>query len=493
METIISIKPFLAVLVSLLAVIPIAASGKKPNLREGWTFLAGIVKFGLVVSMLPYILRGGIVEYSIFEVYPGLAIKLRVDAMGMLFALVSSSLWIATSAYSIGYMRGLAEHSQTRYFCFFAIALSATIGVAFSANLFTMYLFYEMLSLATYPLVTHHQDDEARFSGRKYLGFILGTSIGLVLPAMLITYFAAGTLDFAGQGIMAGHFPKTTVTVLLLMFVFGFAKAGIMPFHAWLPAAMVAPTPVSALLHAVAVVKVGVFSVFRVITGIFGTDLLLSMHLGTLLCYIAAFTILTASLVALSQDGLKRRLAFSTIGQLSYIVLGASLLSPKALTGGLVHIAMHAFGKITLFFCAGAIFVATGKKYISEMVGIGRRMPVTMTAFLIGSLSVIGLPPTGGFISKWFLVLGTLEADQFVMLVVLLGSSLLNGAYFLPVVYRAFFCTPEESLFEDKVHEAPLWCVVPLVLTATCSIVLFFFPQPFFNLARLAVQGLTGG
>jgi multicomponent Na+:H+ antiporter subunit D len=493
METIISIKPFLAVLVSLLAVIPIVASGKKPNLREGWTFLAGIVKFGLVVSMLPYILRGGIVEYSIFEVYPGLAIKLRVDAMGMLFALVSSSLWIATSAYSIGYMRGLAEHSQTRYFCFFAIALSATIGVAFSANLFTMYLFYEMLSLATYPLVTHHQDDEARFSGRKYLGFILGTSIGFVLPAMLITYFAAGTLDFAGQGIMAGHFPKTTVTVLLLMFVFGFAKAGIMPFHAWLPAAMVAPTPVSALLHAVAVVKVGVFSVFRVITGIFGTDLLLSMHLGTLLCYIAAFTILTASLVALSQDGLKRRLAFSTIGQLSYIVLGASLLSPKALTGGLVHIAMHAFGKITLFFCAGAIFVATGKKYISEMVGIGRRMPVTMTAFLIGSLSVIGLPPTGGFISKWFLVLGTLEADQFVMLVVLLGSSLLNGAYFLPVVYRAFFCTPEESLFEDKVHEAPLWCVVPLVLTATCSIVLFFFPQPFFNLARLAVQGLTGG
>jgi multicomponent Na+:H+ antiporter subunit D len=493
METIISIKPFLAVLVSLLAVIPIAVSGKKPNLREGWTFLAGIVKFGLVVSMLPYILRGGIVEYSIFEVYPGLAIKLRVDAMGMLFALVSSSLWIATSAYSIGYMRGLDEHSQTRYFCFFAVALSATIGVAFSANLFTMYLFYEMLSLSTYPLVTHHQDDEARFSGRKYLGFILGTSIGFVLPAMLITYFAAGTLDFAGQGIMAGHFSKTTVTVLLLMFVFGFAKAGIMPFHAWLPAAMVAPTPVSALLHAVAVVKVGVFSIFRVITGIFGTDLLLSMHLGTLLCYIAAFTILTASLVALSQDGLKRRLAFSTIGQLSYIILGASLLSPKALTGGLVHIAMHAFGKITLFFCAGAIFVATGKKYISEMVGIGRRMPVTMTAFLVGSLSVIGLPPTGGFISKWFLVLGTLEADQLVMLVVLLGSSLLNGAYFLPVVYRAFFCTPEESLFEDKVHEAPLWCVVPLVLTATCSIVLFFFPQPFFNLARLAVQGLTGG
>jgi multicomponent Na+:H+ antiporter subunit D len=493
METITSIKPLLAVLVSLVAVIPIVMSGSKPNLREAWTFLAGIVKFGLVVSMLPLVLNGTTIEYTLIEVLPGLAIQFRVDPMGMLFALVSSSLWIVTSAYSIGYMRGLSEHSQTRYFSFFAIALSATIGVAFSANLFTMYLFYEMLSLATYPLVTHHQDNEARISGRKYLTYILGTSIGLVLPAMLIIYSLTGTLDFAGQGILSIGLSKSTVAVLLLMCVFGFAKAGIMPFHAWLPAAMVAPTPVSALLHAVAVVKVGVFSIFRVITGIFGTDLLLSLNLGTVLCYIAAFTILTASLIALSQDGLKRRLAFSTIGQLSYIILGASLLSPKGQTGGLMHIAMHAFGKITLFMCAGAIFVATGKKYISEMVGIGKRMPVTMTAFLIGSLSVIGLPPTGGFISKWFLVLGTLEADQVVMLVVLLGSSLLNAAYFLPVVYRAFFCTPEESMFEDKIQEAPLWCVVPLVATAIISVGLFFFPQPFYNLARLAIQGLAGG
>jgi multicomponent Na+:H+ antiporter subunit D len=487
METITSIKPLLAVLVSLVAVIPIVASGSRPNLRESWTFLAGIIKFGLVATMVPVILNGTIIEYTLLEVLPGLAIQFRVDPMGMLFALVSSSLWIATSAYSIGYMRGLSEHSQTRYFSFFAVALSATIGVAFSANLFTMYLFYEMLSLATYPLVTHHQDDEARISGRKYLSFILGTSIGLVLPAMLIIYSMTGTLDFASQGILSIGLSKSTVTVLLLMCVFGFAKAGIMPFHAWLPAAMVAPTPVSALLHAVAVVKVGVFSIFRVITGIFGSNLLLSLNLGTVLCYIAAFTILTASLIALSQDGLKRRLAFSTIGQLSYIILGAALLSPKGQVGGLVHIAMHAFGKITLFMCAGAIFVATGKKYISEMVGIGKRMPVTMIAFFIGSLSVIGLPPTGGFFSKWYLVLGTLEADQMVMLVVLLTSSLLNGAYFLPIVYKAFFCTPEESMFEDKVQEAPLWCVVPLTMTAVLSVGLFFYPNIFRRLAEMAI------
>lgn len=487
METITSIKPLLAVLVSLLVVPMLVSSGRSPNAREAWTFVAAAVKFLIVLSMLPTILKGTEIVYTVAEFVPGAAIKFRVDAFGMLFALVSSSLWIVTSAYSVGYMRGLKEHSQTRYFCFFAIALSATIGVAFSANLLTLYLFYEMLSLATYPLVTHHQDAEARSSGRKYLLYIMGTSIAFVLPAMLISYDLAGTLEFSKQGFLAGTASKPLIGLLLFMFVFGFAKAAIMPFHSWLPAAMVAPTPVSALLHAVAVVKVGVFSIARVMTGVFGTDLLSSLDFGTVLCYVAAFTIIVASFIALSQDGLKRRLAFSTIAQLSYVILGIVLLSPKGQIGGMVHIAMHAFGKITLFFCAGAIFVATGKKNISEMVGIGRRMPVTMIAFFIGSLSVIGLPPTGGFFSKWYLVLGTLQADQMPMLIVLLTSTLLNAAYFLPIVYKAFFCTPEEALYENKVQEAPPWCVTPLVVTAIGSIVLFFYPNVFLDLATLAI------
>ncbi len=494
MNTIVSIKPLFAILVSLLAVIPIVFSRSSPNLREFWTFAAGIIKFSIVASMIPTILDGSLIEYTLAEVLPGIAIKFRVDSLGLLFALVASGLWIVTSAYSVGYMRGLKEHSQTRYFSFFALALSATIGVAFSANLLTLYLFYEMLSLATYPLVTHHQDTEARSSGRKYLTYILGTSIAFVLPAMLITYNLSGTLEFSNQGFFTAEAaPKTTIAALLVIFVFGFAKAGIMPFHSWLPAAMVAPTPVSALLHAVAVVKVGVFSIFRVVTGVFGVDLLQSLDLGTVLAYVASFTIIMASLIALSQDSLKRRLAFSTIGQLSYIVLGAALLSPKSMTGGMMHIGMHAFGKITLFFCAGAIFVATGKKNISEMVGIGRRMPITMFAFFIGSLSVIGLPPTGGFLSKWYLVLGTIEADQLPMLFVLLGSSLLNAAYFFPIFYKAFFCTTEESLFENRMNEAPAWCIAPLVLTSAVSILLFFYPQPFLGLAGLAVQNITGG
>ncbi len=488
MEFIISIKPFVAVLVSIFAV-PFLIASRNPNVREMWTFVAAVAKFLIVLSMLPVVLKGTQIVYTVMEVVPGVAIKFRVDSLGMLFALVASFLWIVTSAYSIGYMRGLKEHSQTRYFCFFALALSATIGVAFSANLFTLYLFYEMLSLATYPLVTHHQDEKARTSGRKYLIYILGTSIGLILPAMLICYCKTGTLEFANQGFLAGTFSKSMIALLLLTFIFGFAKAAVIPLHAWLPAAMVAPTPVSALLHAVAVVKVGVFSIVRILTGVFGTEMLSSLHLGTIICYVASFTILVGSLIALSQNELKRRLAFSTISQLSYIVLGTALLSPKGIIGSVTHIAMHAFGKITLFFCAGAIFVATGKKNISDMVGIGKRMPVTMAAFFIGSLSVIGLPPTGGFFSKWYLVLGTLEAHQTAMLFVLLVSSLLNAAYFLPVVYRAFFCTDEESLFENKVEEAPIWCVVPLVLTAVGSISLFFYPTLFLRLAEIAVGG----
>ena len=488
-----SITPLLAVLVSLAAVPLIVLARGRPNLRETVTFTAAGVKLLLVASLLPAVMAGREVACNLAPVLPGAPLAFKVDAFGLLFALVSSSLWIITSAYSIGYMRGLDEHSQTRYYCFFAVALSATIGVAFSANLFTLYLFYEMLSLATYPLVTHHQDAEARSAGRKYLFYIMGTSIGLALPAMIIAYQQAGTLAFAPAGFLAGKVTPLMAGVLLFMFIFGFAKAGIMPVHSWLPAAMVAPTPVSALLHAVAVVKVGVFCILRVITGVFGIDLLRGLDLGVAVAWVAAFTIIVASLIALSQDGLKRRLAFSTIGQLSYIVLGLALLSPKGMVGGSLHIAMHAFGKITLFMCAGAIFVATGKKNISEMTGIGKRMPWTMAAFLVGSLSVIGLPPTGGFISKWYLALGCLQAGSVGLLVVLLVSSLLNAAYFLPIVYRAYFKPPAEAAWAQGRGEGPACAWVPPLITAGCSLALFFYPQPFLRLAQLAVAGLMGG
>lgn len=493
----VSSTPALAVLVSMAAVIPISLSWRWPNAREGWTFLAALLKLVLVLSMLPVVLKGGEYRYELLELLPGASLAFRVDAFGMVFALVASSLWIVTSCYSIGYMRSLKEHGQTRYFVFFAVALAATLGTAFAGNLLTLYLFYELLSLSTYPLVTHHQDEEARHGGRRYLTYILGSSIGLVLPALIVTYLVAGTLDF-GQGALLGeHLGTTGRVVIAFAFLFGFAKAGVMPFHSWLPGAMVAPTPVSALLHAVAVVKVGAFCILRVMTEVLGPELLStttvlgSLSLSSLLGIVASITILLSSLIALTQDNLKRRLAFSTIGQLSYIVLGAVIVSPLALKGALLHIVMHAFGKITLFFCAGAIFVASGKKYVSQMSGLGRTMPFTFAAFLLGSLSVIGLPPAGGLLSKVYLGLGTLDAEQYGFLVVLLVSSFLNACYFLPIVFKGFFSDPPEGESAPTgIKEAPLFCLVPLILTALASVFLFFSPNPFVELVSLAADSI---
>ncbi len=488
---IISITPVLASLVSLLAVIPIILLARRPNLREGASFVAGIVKFGLIASMLPTVMAGSTIEYTLWEIIPHLAIAFRVDALGMIFGLVASSLWIITTLYSIGYMRGLKEHAQTRFFSFFSVSLAATIGVAFAANLFTLFLFYEMLSLATYPLVTHHQDKESRSGGRTYLTYLLTASILFVLPSLIYIFIkTGGGLDFVAGGFLEGHVGGAEALVLLLLLTFGFAKAGIMPLHSWLPAAMVAPTPVSALLHAVAVVKVGVFCILRVYSGVFGIEFLSELNLGVIVTWIAAFTVVVSSLIALTQDNLKRRLAFSTIGQLSYIVLGMALLTPKGVTGSMMHIAMHAWGKITLFFCAGAIFQATGKKHISEMAGIGKRMPVTMAAFFIGSLSVVGIPLAGGFWSKIYLLWGTVQDGRYAMLVVLLISSLLNAAYFFPIAFRAFFCKPEDSLFQAKVEEAHPCAVVALSLTAVVTMLLFIYPEPFFALADAAAQHL---
>ena len=489
MNIITSLLPVAAVGISLLGAIFIILANRHPNLRESVTLLIAVGKFLLVLGMLPTVLAGGGFVFTLAELIPGVPFQLRVDAMGMFFALVASFLWICTSIYSIGYMRALQEHDQTRYYASFAIAISATIGVAFSANLLTLYLFYEMLSLSTYPLVTHERNAEARVSGRKYLTYILGTSIGFALPAMLIVYAIAGTLDFTSGGILTGTgVSPGTVALLLVLFVAGFAKAGIMPFHGWLPAAMVAPTPVSSFLHGVAVVKVGVFSILRVIFDILGPDLLLSLDLGIALTYFVSVTILAASLIALTQDNLKRRLAYSTIGQLSYMILGAGMLSAAGMTGGLLHIAMHAFGKITLFFCAGAIYVASHKKYISEMDGLGRKMPITYFAFFLGSLSIIGMPPLGGFLSKWQLVIGAVQADQLVLVAVLLISSLLNAAYFFPIVYRGFFAPAKSGTEGEGFHEAPLWCLVPLTITALGSLILFFYPGTFLRLIQLALS-----
>jgi multicomponent Na+:H+ antiporter subunit D len=303
------------------------------------------------------------------------------------------------------------------------------------------------------------------------------------------TYMAAGTTEFRPGGILAGKVSGRELVVLLALYAFGTGKAALMPFHRWLPAAMVAPTPVSALLHAVAVVKAGVFTVMKVLVYVFGPDLLLSSGASRWLTWVAAFTIIAASCVAILKDNLKARLAYSTVSQLGYIVLGAALATSAGVLGGSMHIAMHAFGKITLFFCAGAIMVGAHKTEVSELDGLGRRMPFTFGAFLLGSFSVIGLPPMGGSWSKWFLMMGAADASRWPMMAVLMASSLLSIAYLMPVVVRGFFRTAPADEHHNPgsdggsgIREAPLLCVLPPVMTAIGCIVLFFFAERVWSL-----------
>ena len=483
-----STATLVAVVLPLSGALMIALLGRRPNLREAVTLGTGGVLFLVVASLVPEVLAGRRPGIQILEVMPGLALAFEVEPLGMLFGLVASGLWIVTSLYSIGYMRGHHEAHQTRFYVFFAIAIAGATGVAFARNMFTLFIFYEVLTLSTYPLVTHHRTGEALRSGRIYMGILLGTSVGFLLLATVWTWKLTGTLEFTPGGILSGRASNTVIGVLLALYAFGTGKAALMPFHRWLPAAMVAPTPVSALLHAVAVVKAGVFTVMKIIVYVFGIDLLSSTGLSVWLMYVAGATILIASLVALTRDNLKARLAYSTVSQLSYIVLGAALANSWGVIGGSMHIAMHALGKITLFFCAGAILVALHKTEISDMVGIGKAMPVTMSAFFIGSLSVIGLPPFGGSWSKWYLALGAVEAHQFVFVAVLMISSLLNIAYLMPIVARAFFLAPSTASDHSSIREAPLFCVVPLCMTAAGCLALFFFADELYRLLAPIVR-----
>ncbi|TAK46466.1 MAG: monovalent cation/H+ antiporter subunit D family protein [Betaproteobacteria bacterium] len=474
-----------ALLVPAAGAAGIALAGRRPNLRESATLATAATLLVCVLGLLPLVLAGERPQLVLLEMLPGITLGFRLEPLGMLFALVASSLWIVNSVYSIGYMRGNNEPQQTRFYVCFALALAATMGIAFSANLLTLYLFYELLTLVTWPLVTHHGDGEARAGGRTYLGFLLGTSIVLLLPAIIVTWAFAGTLDFAPGGILRGAgLSNAALGGLLALYMFGIGKAALMPFHRWLPAAMVAPTPVSALLHAVAVVKAGVFTVLKVIVYVFGVETLAEVRAADWLPTVAGFTIIAASVVALRSDNLKRRLAYSTVSQLSYVVLAASLLAPLSVAAAALHIATHAVGKITLFFAAGAIYTASHKTEVSQLDGIGRRMPWTMGAFAIGALSLIGIPPTAGFLSKWMIFQGAAAAGHHAALAVLALSTLLNAAYFLPIVHAAFLREPRAG---GGVHgEAPKPMLAALVLTALATLALPFVAAVPLALARAA-------
>jgi multicomponent Na+:H+ antiporter subunit D len=475
-----------AIWIPLVGAVLIALTGRWPNVREAVTIVTTLVLAAFVYVVGLEVTDGGRPATMLGEIMPGIAIGFEVEPLGLLFGTVASMLWIVNSIYSIGYMRGNKEKHQTRFYVCFAIAIAAAMGIAFSANLLTLFLFYEILTLSTYPLVAHKGDAATLASARVYLGILLATSIGLLLPAIIWTYYAAGTLDFVAGGILAGAVSGPALGFLLALYVFGVGKAAVMPVHRWLPAAMVAPTPVSALLHAVAVVKAGVFTVLKVIVYIFGIDYLFAEPSSGWLVWMAAFTIIAASVVALRQTNLKRMLAYSTIGQLSYVVMAAAILKPLSEIGAAIHIVAHAFGKITLFFAAGAIYTASKKTELAELAGIARRMPWTMAAFTIGALSMIGVPPFAGFVSKWYILAGAFQSDNYVAIFTVVISTVLNAAYFLPVVFMVWF-RPESTIPAKDHGEAPLPMVIALCITAALTLGLFFFNQPVIDLEAQVV------
>ncbi|SEH55259.1 multisubunit sodium/proton antiporter, MrpD subunit [Halopenitus malekzadehii] len=449
-----SLRPLFVVLVSFVASGAIVASHRRPNLREGWTLLAAVAKFAAVVSLLPGVLAGTVYVTEVVTFLPYVEFTLRADPLGMLFAVLASGLWIITSLYSIGYMRGLDEPNQTRYFAAFAVSLSTTMGIAFAGNLITIFIFYELLSIATYPLVAHDETPEARSAGRKYLAYTMFGGGVFVLAGTVLVYWLTGlvgepTVAFSAGGIdalatAASSDPLMAKIAFVLLGV-GFAvKAGLMPLHQWLPEAMVAPTPVSGLLHAVAVVKSGAFGVSRIVLDVFGPEVVFDLGVGVWLSVMAAVTLTAASIIALRKDHLKQRLAYSTVSQLSYILLGLGLFGWHGLVGALLHIPAHAFMKLTLFFCAGCIHVETHTDYISEMAGIGKRMPVTMAAFTVAAAGMAGIPLVAGFVSKFYMLVGGIAMGAatpigYYLAGALLLSGVLNIAYFWPVVYTAFF------------------------------------------------------
>ena len=475
----------LALAIPICGAVLLSVIGRFAHLRNEVSLVTSCGLLAAVAALVPSVMVGNRPSISLFEFAPGLKFAFEVEPLGMLFALLASFLWIVTMIYSIGYLAANGEPHRTRFHICFSLALASVIGIAFAGNMLTLFFFYEALTLCTYPLVAHSGTEEARRGARRYLAILLSTSIMLLLLAILWTWVAVGTLEFRAGGILMGAVSEPVMAVLLVLYVFGVGKAALMPFHGWLPAAMVAPAPVSALLHAVAVVKAGVFTIVKIGLYIFGLDAIRDFASGEWLLYVAGATILIASLLALRQDNLKHRLAYSTVSQLSYVVLGVAMANAHAVMGASMHIAMHGFAKITLFFCAGAIYTATRKTHVSQLDGIGRRMPFTMGAFTVGALALIGLPPFSGAWSKYYLVLGSLDDGAYAVLAVLLISSLLNALYFLPLIVRAYFPTRGQPLpVVGGITEAPKLQLVAISITALGSVALFAYPQFLFNLLR---------
>lgn len=435
--------------------------------RNAFNILFAFVKLLLIGYLLREVEAGRSVEWR-YEFLPGHDFLLRVDSLALLFVTLSVFLWLITTIYAIAYFgRG---PNLARFFGFFNLCVLAATGVAISGTAITFFLFYELLTLATWPLIVHRGDEKSLRAGRIYLTYTLAGSAAL-LAGILWLKALVGPIEFTVPPDL-GEVSPIALTLIFILCVGGLGvKAALVPFHGWLPEAMAAPAPVSALLHAVAVVKAGAFGIVRIIYDVYGVDTVAALNLGLPLAALASVTILYGSLRALMQSDLKRRLAYSTVSQVSYIILGASLVGPYAVIGGLVHLVHQGVMKITLFMCAGALANRMGIKTIADINGAGRSMPVTMFAFTIAALGMIGFPPLAGFISKWYLGIGGLQSGAPWVVAVLAASSLLNAAYFLPLIFRAWLLPRTAGTAVREFASAEDWMLVlPAAVTAALCV-----------------------
>ncbi|GGC91678.1 cation:proton antiporter [Halopseudomonas salina] len=452
------------------------------RLRISLNLLAATLKLCLVGVMLWGVDRGLSFRFAI-DFLPGGGLVLQADATSLQFITLSAVLWLATTVYAIGYLEN--SPLRSRFFGYFSLCVSATMGVALAGNMVTFLLFYELLTLATFPLVVHRGSKKALHAGRVYLAYTMGGG-ALLLMGVALLHSLIGSPEFQPGGYLGpmldAHRPSLILAFALMIAGLG-VKAALIPLHGWLPQAMVAPAPVSALLHAVAVVKAGAFGIIRVVFDVYGVEQMQALGLATPLLALAAATILYGSLKALQQQELKKRLAYSTISQVSYITLGVALLGPLAAVAALAHLVHQGLMKVTLFYCAGNFAETLGIHRIREMDGVGKRMPVTMTAFTLGALGMIGVPPTAGFITKWYLGIGALDVGQDWVLLVLVASGLLNAAYFMPLIYRGWFSAPPAQWPEERnlgngkpgLGETHWMLLAPVIFTTVLSLLVGIF------------------
>ncbi len=487
-----SVIPLIAVFLPWVSVAAVLFLPKDEQRHKKIIHVAvSVAAFGLVLSLLPRALDGQAFNFNLFSITDNLRIALRVDTLGYYFGLLISFMWMLATIYSLRYI----DHKEDRFFGFLLLVLSFSLGAAFAENMITYFIFYELMTFGSYPLIVHEETPEARKAALKYLVYaIFGGSV--LLFALIAQFYWGGNLSFNGAGVLsAANISRAALVTIFVAYLVGFGvKASIMPLHGWVPDAHpAAPSPASALLSGV-ILKLGAFGIIRVVFNVFGVSLFKQLNLDLVLAIVASVTIVLASVFALTQDNLKRRLAYSSIGQVSYILLGLGLLSQDAALGGVMHITHHALMKGCLFFCAGIIIIETGKRNISDMEGIGFRLPVTMLCFSVAALAMMGVPPSVGFVTKWLLGVGSLQAKEAFFIIVLLISALLNAAYFLPIIYTAFFKGERQPLrWRGETSWAMLWptCIVAfLVIFAGIYITAPGLP---YSLVKLAVKVFVGG